>query len=169
MSAPCPHARPDWRACPHCLGLNYAPGPAATTITVTPERMPSQRDPRPQRAMNRRERRRARALGLLAVLIALSTPARALDCSTVTITPGAVLTEDAAECLRLSVVSTDLRAETCEAQLVASRIETDACHATAQITCPPPEPPVGPVVVAGVVGVVLGVVATVALLLAVPR
>lgn len=106
---------------------------------------------------------------ILVACLALSTPARALDCSTVTITPGAVLTSDAAECLRLSVVSTELRAETCEAQLVASRIETDACHATAAITCPPPEPPVVPVVIAGLVGVVLGVVATVALLLSVPR
>lgn len=29
---PCPHARPDWRMCPHCLGLNQR---AASSGTVT--------------------------------------------------------------------------------------------------------------------------------------
>lgn len=102
---------------------------------------------------------------LLACLLTLTAPARALDCSTVTITVGQPLSSDAAECLRLSVVTTELRAETCEAQLVASRIETDACHATAQIACPPPEPPVVPVVIAAVAGFVVGVAVTVRLVL----
>lgn len=106
---------------------------------------------------------------LLACLALVPAPARALDCSKVTITPGAVLTQDAAECLRLAVVASELRSEACEALLTSSRIETDACHATAAITCPPPEPPIVPVAIAAVVGVVLGAVATVALFLSVPR
>lgn len=34
---PCPHARPDWRMCPHCLGISHM-GPATEvsfTITAT--------------------------------------------------------------------------------------------------------------------------------------
>lgn len=106
-----------------------------------------------------------RALTLVLILSLLAAPpARAVDCRTVPpLVVGAPLTEDQARCLSATVITDTLARETCEAQLVASRIETDACQATAAITCPPAPLPVVPVVVAGLVGVVVGVVATVAL------
>lgn len=110
-----------------------------------------------------------RLLAVAVVIHWLTTPARALDCSRVTIAVGQPLDPVAAECLRASVVATELRAARCEAQLATARTETEACQATAAITCPPPEPPVVPVVIASLVGVVVGVVATVALVLSVPR
>lgn len=107
---------------------------------------------------------------LVLILSMLASPARALDCRTVPpLVVGQPLTEDQARCLSATVIADTLARETCEAQLVASRIETDACQATAQITCPDPAPPIVPVVVASLVGLVVGAVATVALLLAVPR
>jgi len=107
----------------------------------------------------------------LVLLICLAAPpARAVDCRTVPpLVVGAPLTEDQARCLSATVIADTLARETCEAQLVAARVETDACQATAQITCPEPAPPIVPVVVASLVGLVVGAVATVALLLAVPR
>lgn len=105
---------------------------------------------------------------LVLVLSLLSAPARALDCSTLPpITLTAPLTADQAECLSATVIADTLARETCEAQLVASRIETDACQATAAITCPPPRFPIVEVSFAAIVGVVVGVVATVALVLSV--
>ena len=107
---------------------------------------------------------------LVLILSLLASPAQALDCRTVPpLVVGAPLTEDQARCLSATVITDTLARETCEAQLVAARVETDACHATAQITCPEPAPPIVPVVVASLVGLVVGAVATVALLLAVPR
>lgn len=104
---------------------------------------------------------------LILALVLVASPAQALDCRTVPpLAIGQPLTEDQARCLAAVTIADRLAVETCEAQLVASRIETEACEATAAITCPPPAPlPVVPVVVAGLVGVVVGVLATVAVVL----
>lgn len=32
---PCPHARPSWRMCPHCLGVNHPIGAAGPHSTAT--------------------------------------------------------------------------------------------------------------------------------------
>jgi hypothetical protein len=105
-------------------------------------------------------------LVVVALVVALASPAAALDCSTVpALVVGQPLTEDQARCLSATVITDTLRAETCEAQLVASRIETDACHATAQITCPPPRFPIVEVSFAAITGVIVGVLATVAIVL----
>lgn len=105
------------------------------------------------------------ATGVLLLCLA-APPARALDCRTVPpLVVGQPLTEDQARCLSAVVITDTLAHETCEAQLVASRVAVDACEATAAITCPPPTLPVVPVVVASLVGLVVGVVATVALVL----
>ena len=149
----------------------FGPQPPATSATVAADQKaaPSPVVRVPMRPANRKERRRAAAIARRALVLALALAplsARALDCSRVTIAVGRTLDADAAECLRTDIVATELRAATCEAQLVASRIETDACEATAAITCPPPPLPVVPVVVAALIGVVAGVVATVALAVA---
>lgn len=103
---------------------------------------------------------------LVLILTLLASPAQALDCRTVpALVVGQPLTEDQARCLSATVIADTLARETCEAQLVASRIETDACQATAAITCPPPRFPLVEVSFAAIVGVVVGVVATVALVL----
>lgn len=103
---------------------------------------------------------------LVLLLCLAAPPARAIDCRTVPpLVVGAPLTEDQARCLSATVITDTLARETCEAQLVASRIETDACQATAAIACPPPRFPVVEVSFAAIVGVVVGVVATVALVL----
>lgn len=107
-----------------------------------------------------------RALTLVLILSLLAAPASALDCRTLPpIVVGQPLTEDQARCLSATVIADTLARETCEAQLVASRIETDACQATAAITCPPPRFPLVEVSFAAIVGVVVGVVATVVLVL----
>jgi hypothetical protein len=35
VKAPCPHARPDWRQCPHCLGVNLPQPLPLSTTTAT--------------------------------------------------------------------------------------------------------------------------------------
>lgn len=108
--------------------------------------------------------------GPLLLVLALAAPAQALDCRTVSpLVVGQPLTEDQARCLSVTVIADTLARETCEAQLVASRVAVDACEATAAITCPPPRFPLAEVSFAAIVGVVVGVVATVALVLSVPR
>jgi hypothetical protein len=103
--------------------------------------------------------------GPLLLVLALSAPAHALDCSRVPpLVVGQPLTEDQARCLSATVITDTLRAETCEAQLVASRIAVEACEATAAITCPPPEVPVVPFLAGVATGVVLAIVGAVLLL-----
>ena len=47
---PCPHARPSWRMCPHCLGLNAGPGTVAMTKDLISRSNPSLSSPRAPRS-----------------------------------------------------------------------------------------------------------------------
>ena len=43
VSLSCPHGRPSWQMCPHCLGLTFGPLSSITAISFHP--MPSDSDP----------------------------------------------------------------------------------------------------------------------------
>lgn len=95
-----------------------------------------------------------------ALVLSLSIPARALDCSQQPDpVAGVPLTDDQMKCLQVAIVS--LRFQRDEAQIEATKQAqlAAACEATATITCPPAPVPVVPFLAGVATGVVLAVVA----------
>lgn len=102
--------------------------------------------------------------------LAMSLPARALDCSQQPDpVPGTVVTESQVECIRRAIVNLRYERDTAHVEAVKQAQLVAACEATAAITCPPAPLPVVPVVVAYVAGALTVVAVGVVVLLGVGR
>lgn len=100
-----------------------------------------------------------RALAFVLVL-ALSLPARAIDCQTVPDPKvGSPWTEDQMQCLQMFVVKVRYERDAAQIEAVRQAALASACEATASITCPRPEVPVGAFLAGVGTGVVLAIVA----------
>ena len=95
-----------------------------------------------------------------ALVLALSLPARALDCSQQPDpVAGQPISDDQLKCLQVAIVTLRYTAEESRIEAVRQAQLAAACEATATIACPRPEVPIVPFLAGTATGVVLAVVA----------